>query len=70
MLEDNQDGRDRQYGQDATQSPPQQGDSALNPQREGVRETWEAPGAAPSTARADHVEPASNQDHADYGEVY
>jgi len=70
MLEDNYDGRDRQYEQDDTQRSPQPGDSALDPPREGVRETWEAPGAAPSNSRADHVENSSDQDRADYGEVY
>jgi len=68
MLEDNQDGRDRQYEQDVTQSPPRQGDPALNP--EGSRESWAAPGVAPSTSRADHIEPASNQNDSEYGEVY
>ena len=70
MLEDNQDGRDRQYEQPAPQSSPSYGDSARNPNGEAARETWQAPGAAPSDSRADHVEHASNQDRDEYGEVY
>ena len=70
MLEDNQDGRDRRYEQEVPHSSPAYGDSALNPHLETARETWQAPGAAPSDSRADHVEHASNQDRAEHGEVY
>ena len=70
MLEDNGDGRERQYEQDATQSSPAQGDGVVNPQGEIGRETWEAPGAVPRDPRADHVEHVSNPNGADYGEVY